>query len=138
MRRLLVALPLVAAAACAEAGLQPSDAWIREAPPGAGAMAGYLTLHNRGGADIRCDAVRGADFDAAELHRSVIENGMSRMLRGQVLLVPAGGAARLAPGGLHIMLFGPLRELRAGDRTRLRLQCGGQEVEAEFVVRKTE
>jgi copper(I)-binding protein len=126
---------VLALAACGDGQLVAADAWIREAPPGAAAMAGYATLRNGTREALRCDAASGPDFGAVELHRTVVENGMSRMERGQVVELAAGGEARLEPGGLHLMLFRPQRELRAGTRTRLTLQCGSRSVSAEFEVR---
>lgn len=131
-------LPALLVAATAQAGVEASGGWIREAPPGAAALAGYVTLANPGVAAQRCTGVTGAEFGAAELHRSVLEDGMSRMLAGQVIELPAGGRVELAPGGLHIMLFRPARALVAGDRTRLTLHCSGGDVPADFTVRRTE
>ncbi|HUP92890.1 MAG TPA: copper chaperone PCu(A)C [Solimonas sp.] len=117
------------------ASLSASDAWIREAPPGATALAGYVTLSNAGPAAVRCDAVNGPDFGAVELHRTVVENGVSRMLRDQAIEIAPGATAQAAPGGLHLMLFRPLRQLRAGDRTSLTLRCGEHAVRTDFEVR---
>ncbi len=115
--------------------LAASDAWIREAPPGATATAGYVQLRNNTATPIQCDGASGADFGAIELHRSVIEDGASRMLRNQVLEVPAQGSAELAPGGYHLMLFRPQRPLAAGDHSTLTLHCGDQRPEIDFTLR---
>lgn len=115
--------------------LSAQDAWIRAAPPGANVMAGYATLRNRGEQLIRCDGVSGADFGAAEIHRTVLENGDSRMLRDQILEVPAGKEAALAPGSFHLMLFRPQRVFTVGDTTTLVLRCGSQQLSAEFQIR---
>lgn len=132
----LILLPalLVGLLACTPKDGAPrvEDGWIREAPPGAAVMAGYLRLHNDSRQPLRCDGVEGADFGAAELHRTVVEDGQSRMLRDQIIEVPAGGKAILEPGGLHLMLFRPQRELRAGDQTTLTLRCGDVTVSATY------
>lgn len=134
MRR-AAAVALSALVAGCGAELAASDPWIRAAPPGASASAGYVVLRNGTGETLRCDAVRAEDFGAAELHRTVVEDGMSRMLRDQVIELAPGAEVRLAPGGLHIMLFRPQRTLAAGSRTRLTVQCGTRSVSAEFEVR---
>lgn len=123
-----------AAGGAAPAGLQAHDAWIREAPPGATAMAGYVRLHNGTTEALRCDAASGPDFGAIELHRSVIEDGQSRMLRNQVIELPPGRDAVLAPGGLHLMLFRPQRPLPAGSHAELTIRCGSQTVTTRFPV----
>lgn len=134
---LLFAALLAPLPACADPAspLTAADAWIREAPPGASVMAGYLRLHNGGDSPIRCDKVSGADFGAAEIHRTTIEDGRSRMLRAQVIEIPAHGQALLAPGGMHLMLFRPQRGLAAGDRSALTLTCGEDLFTVEFMVR---
>ena len=135
-RRVALALAFTTLAACAEEPrIEAGDAWIAEAPPGAQVMAGYLRLDNRSGEPLRCAGVSGTDFGAAEIHRTVIEDGRSRMLRGQQIEIPAGSSAELAPGGLHLMLFRPQRELPAGARTTLVLDCGERQAAIEFVVR---
>jgi copper(I)-binding protein len=136
MKAHLTALLLAITALPAQAALKAEDAWIRAAPPGATALAGYVTLVNDGKMAVHCDGAHGADFGAAELHRTVVENGVSRMLRDQVLEVPAGGRASLAPGGAHIMLFRPARDLREGDQVTVTLECGTQSVDAAFRVRR--
>lgn len=110
------------------------NARIPAAPPGAGVMAGYLDLRNGTQQALRCDAVSGPDFGAAEIHRTVVEDGQSRMLREQIVEAVPGATVSLAPGGLHLMLFRPQRELRAGDQTVLTLRCGDTAVSATFQI----
>lgn len=129
-------LPLLLLAACrpAPATLEAHEGWLR-AGPAEGPLAGYVRLHNGTRADLRCDGAESADFGAIEIHRSMVHDGMSHMMRDQVVEIPAGGRAELAPGGLHLMLFRPQRALQAGDRSRITLRCGEQRVTADFVVR---
>lgn len=134
-------LPVLLAGAALSSCTQPTapltahDAWIRAAPPGASAMAGYVEIENHGEAPVRCTGASGADFGAIEIHRTLIENGQSRMLRDQVVDVPEHGRAALAPGGYHLMLFRPQRPLSAGDRSTLTLHCGAVDLTTEFTVR---
>lgn len=110
------------------------EAWVRAAPQGA-PMAGYFRIHNGTAAVLSCDRASSPDFGAIEIHRSLIEDGMSRMLRDQVLEVAPGAEGRAEPGGLHLMLFRPQRPLVPGDQSRITLQCGDQHVSADFRVR---
>lgn len=129
------ASPATASSTPSSTPLTASNAWIREAPPTASAMAGFVTLHNASDQAIRCDGASGVDFGAAELHRTVTENGVSRMLPHQVVEVPAHGEARLEPGSYHIMLFRWSRPLVAGDHSTLTLNCGAHPLTVEFEVR---
>lgn len=133
---LLAGVLLLGAGGAQAAGARIENAWIPEAPPGAGAMAGYFVLHNDSEQPLRCDGAAGADFGAIELHRSIVQDGQSRMLRNQVVEVPPGGQVALERGGLHLMLFRPQRVLRGGDSTELQLQCGEVAVTARFSVER--
>jgi periplasmic copper chaperone A len=131
-----MAVALAALSACKDGPeIVATDPWIAEAPPGAQVMAGYLRLHNRSGEALSCDGVSGADFGAGEIHRTVVEDGRSRMLRAQRIEIAAGERAELAPGGLHLMLFRPQRELPSGTSTTLVLDCGERQPAIEFIVR---
>ncbi|MDX1698659.1 MAG: copper chaperone PCu(A)C [Thiohalobacterales bacterium] len=122
MRMPLCALLLLAmSAAAAGETLEISDAWIREAPPGARVHAGYLQITNHGSEDAELTGVSGDDFGAVEIHRTVIEDGMASMHIVPRLTIPSGGGVALEPGRYHLMLFRPSRELGAGATSRLLL-----------------
>ncbi len=114
---------------------QVQDAWVREAPPGSRMMAGYLVLRNAGDWPLTLTAVHSDAFQRVELHRSMHDaNGMMRMQRQHAITVAPGEILRMRPGGLHLMLIGPRRPLRAGERVRFRLLSASgkaQELSAE-------
>jgi len=101
--------------------LQVSDPWIREAPPGATVLAGYLTLTNTTSAPLVIEAVSSPAFEAVEIHRSQVVDGVARMQPVSELTVPATGNISLAPGGYHLMLLRPVRPLTEGDNVILLL-----------------
>jgi periplasmic copper chaperone A len=82
-----------------------------------------------------CTVASSPDFGAAEIHRSLIEEGRHRMLRGQQIEIAPEQTTALAPGGLHLMLFRPSRQLAPGESTQITLDCGGTAVSAPFFVR---
>ncbi|MFP5357933.1 MAG: copper chaperone PCu(A)C [Gammaproteobacteria bacterium] len=133
--RLCLAVLLWACALPARADLLLEDAWIAAAPPGATAHAAYAQLRNTGTRKRVCTAASSPDFGAAEIHRSLIEDGRHRMLRAQQIEIAPGQTAALAPGGLHLMLFRPARPLAPGESARITLDCGGTAVSAPFFVR---
>lgn len=137
MKRAFAGLLLLAGSACSrDAGLVVSDAWIPEAPPGAGVMAGYFSVKNAGREACTLDRASGADFGAIELHRTLDDNGRMRMLRDQSVPLAPGAQARFEAGGLHLMLFRAQKELRAGDVTTITLVCGTQTATVAFAIRK--
>ena len=106
----------------AEIDLAVSNAWIREAPPGATVLAGYLKITNRGTTHATITGVSADDFSSVEVHRTVMEDGMARMLPVETIEIPAFGRLVLEPGGLHLMLIEPKRPLSEGDTVVLEMQ----------------
>lgn len=123
----------------ADATLVVNAAWIREAPPAASVMAGYMTLVNAGDTPLIVTSISSPDFNDAEIHRTVVEDGVARMLPVSQLEIPANNPVRLEPGGLHLMLFEPQRPLPAGETVTLIIHRSNdnQVTATAKVVRKT-
>lgn len=113
------------------------DAWIREAPPNATAMAGYMQIINHTDTDKQLITASSADFKVVEFHRSVEKNGVYRMVRHKQLIVPANGMLELKPGDFHLMLITPHKNLKEGDLTTVTLVLADDSsVSHEFPVKK--
>ena len=97
------------------------NGWIKQAHPDAPTHAGYLTLINIGASDVILVGVESPDYQRVELHEMVTDHGMMSMRRLNELKVPAGGQARLEPGGKHLMLHEPKRTLSVGEPVDLTL-----------------
>ena len=105
------------------ATLEVHDAWIREAPPTASVLATYMVISNTREAPAEITAIASPDFDHPELHRTVVESGVARMVPIKKLQIPAGERISLEPGGIHLMLINPQRPLREGDTVTLVIHC---------------
>jgi copper(I)-binding protein len=119
--RALAFLALWVSGSAAAGPVVVRDAWIRATPPGARTAAAYLTLANDGLAD----RLLGGTTPAArivEVHTHVDEGGLTRMVRLPELALPTGGAVRLEPGGLHLMLIDIAAPLAPGTSVLLTLQ----------------
>ena len=90
-------------------------------PPGSTVLAGYMTISNPGQAAITLSSVSSPDFRAVEVHRTVVEDSVARMLPVGQLEISAGSQVVLEPGSFHLMLFDPARALTAGDTVTLLL-----------------
>ena len=130
MRRALemsvVLLAALALAACGGSGgttggITVSDAWARPSPMMERAGAAYLVIQNNGAAEDKLLSVESDVAQTIELHETKEMNGMLQMSPVPNIPVPAGGKAELKPGGLHVMLIGLKRELKAGDKVQLTL-----------------
>lgn len=131
----LVAITLLTTYVGAETGLIVRDARIREAPPGATALAGYMVIENQSAETRKLIAAESAAFDAIEMHRSMVENGIARMVPQASISIPAGGRATLDPNGYHLMMMRPAKSLRAGDDVNVLLTFdGGKRLSVTFPV----
>ncbi len=111
--------------------------WIRSAPPGAKTLAGYLIVKNPCKTTIKISDVESKDFGMPMIHRSIIENGVSKMRAPGVLEIMPGASMKFEAGGLHLMLMQPLRSLKEGDKAGVRLVLAdGRKVYSEFPIRK--
>lgn len=121
----------------AENGIVVRQPWIREAPPPARVLAAYMIIDNTGAAPASITRITSPDFQRTELHRTLIKDGVASMAPVATLQIPAGESVALLPGGMHLMLFDPLRPLHAGDSVTLVIHdsAGGRITVQAAVVR---
>ena len=95
--------------------------WIAEAPPGSDVLAAYGHLEGRGRPDtLLAAAVDGVrDVRLHAMTRGPAGGGLMQPLAS--LAVPAWGAVKLRPDGVHLMLTGLGRLFVAGQTDRMRL-----------------
>jgi copper(I)-binding protein len=108
-------LLLVSAVAHAAPDLTFTGAYVAAAPPGAAAMAAYMTIGNAGDIPRRITAISSVDFAEVQIHRSILEQGIARMERMDSLAAEPGSRLELKPGGLHLMLLEPVRDFEPGE-----------------------
>lgn len=135
MRALALLLLLPAAGALACEGLQVESGWIRPPAPGMTMTAGYARLANRGAQALTIDRVSSSAFAEVEMHRTLVEGGLSRMRPALPLTLAPGATQALAPGGYHLMLFNPAGPLASGDPVLVQFHCGAQARQAPFTLR---
>jgi copper(I)-binding protein len=99
------------------------DPWVRAAVGGMPTSAAYALLLNLTAANDTLIAAGTEAAEAVELHEMLMGEGdvmrMSPIEGG--IPVPAGGAAVLQPGGLHIMMIGLTQALDDGGMLDLTL-----------------
>jgi copper(I)-binding protein len=136
---LILSIVAAPAFAAAPAACLPTleQGWIRAAPPGATALAGYGVLVNACGEPFIVADVRAADFAMAMIHETTVENGVSRMRHARGLVAPARGRLAFTPGGNHMMLMHPKRALKEGNRVKVEIVLkDGRRLPAVLVVRR--
>lgn len=124
VKRLMALLAMVLWTTMAQAGGQvmADNAWIREAPPGAAAMAGYMTLMNQGDKPAILVGASSPAFAKVMLHRTVMEEGMAKMVHQMQIEIPAHGKVTFEPNDYHLMLMKPKQQLKAGDKVDITLE----------------
>jgi len=138
VRILFIAIILFPGIACsADNVTMVRDAWIREAPPNAVALAGYMVMENPSDKEQSLVNAASAAFDMVMIHRTVHEGGMAHMKHQKAVTIPAKGHIAFAPDGYHLMLMKPKQSLRAGDRVPVDLIFSdGSQIAVGFEVRK--
>jgi len=126
MRRLFPLLALctclLAPAALADGpSTRVSHVWIRQAPPGVTVMAGYFTLENLTAKPLDLTGIISPDFGSVMMHQSVVKDGQESMVDVPKITLPAHGSVEFKPGGYHLMLMNPKKNLYAGDMVSLTL-----------------
>ncbi len=140
--------------ACSSANpITVRDPWIRLTDPSR-PLAAFMTISN---GSVEDDALVGAEssaFRSIELHETVpASSGPASMAPGhamgspqpaeamtmhpvEAIPIPAGGAQALAPGGYHLMLMEPTRDVAVGDVVTLTLRFrSGRTVTIDVPVR---
>ena len=54
-------------------------------------------------------------FDQIEIHSSFIEDGISTMRKMDSLKISENSEVKLDPGGYHLMLMSPIKEIKEGN-----------------------
>lgn len=85
-----------------------------------GVAEAYFYVSNPG-KEIALVRVTTPIAERAELHVTSELHNVLAMIELSSVGVPGGGAARLSPGGTHVMLVGLLADIKAGDQFPIRL-----------------
>ena len=139
MIKVLPALMLAAwsLSTMADTAVRVDNAWVREAPPGAHMMAGYMTIKNQGASEIALTGVDSPAFDHVMLHESRVVDGVARMIHQDEITIPAHGSVELKPGGFHLMIPAPEQRLVEGDKVEFVLTFSrGKTVRVQADIRK--
>ena len=116
---------LMATAAAAEekVTVEVSNAWVRSTVPGQPVAGAYLDL--RAQRSVKLVGVASPVAKRCEIHEMKDDGGMMTMRAVDAVDLPAGKTVSLAPGGMHVMLFGLSGPLVAGRKVPLTLEFRG-------------
>ncbi|MGB0497824.1 MAG: copper chaperone PCu(A)C [Rubricella sp.] len=81
--------------------------WARETTPMARATGGFMTITNTGAEDDRLLAARSDAADMTQIHITVQDGDVMRMMeQTDGIVIPAGGSVEFRPGSYHVMFMG--------------------------------
>ncbi len=129
----LLATCSLSACGSSEPEIRVEEAWVRPDPLMENA-AGYLTIHNDGGA---VDALINVKVDFAQMasvHQTVMDGAIHKMEPISRLEVPAGGQVKLEPLSYHVMVMELQEGIEYGQTVPLVLEfkkSGQMTIEAE-------
>lgn len=119
LSRLVTSVFLIGWLGIAHAEVKLSDAWVRASNPGQSVGAAYVTLSSA--QDVTLVYAETERAGTVEMHSMTMQNGVMKMRSMEELPVPAGKPVKLAPGGLHLMLFELPTPFKAGEQVKFRL-----------------
>lgn len=117
--RLVASLCLLGFLGTAHAEVKLTDAWVRASNPGQSVGAAYVTFSST--EDVTLVYAETERAGTVEMHSMTMQNGIMKMRSMEELPVPAGKPVKLAPGGLHLMLFELATPFKAGEQVKFRL-----------------
>ncbi|MCK6599413.1 MAG: copper chaperone PCu(A)C [Bdellovibrionaceae bacterium] len=108
------------------------DARIFVPSKGSVATAGYAVVNNKSEKEVSLVISKAEPFKAVETHMTVEKEGRMAMEKVDKFLIPANGSLELKPGGNHIMLFEPSREIKVNEEIKVEFLVDGQNQEVPF------
>lgn len=120
-------------------GIHAENAWAAATMPGSRVSAGYFML--KGG--LEDDRLLSASSPRAvrmEIHEMAMDGAVMRMRQlPEGVLLPAGGAVEMKPGGLHLMFFDIPTGFSVGETIPVMLTFEKEGVvKVDFTVRERE
>jgi copper(I)-binding protein len=114
--------------------VQIENAYTRSTVPGQMAAGGFMKIENKGAADQLISASSPVAGEV-QLHEMAMEGNVMKMRQVKEVVVPAGGAVELKPGGMHLMFINIKAPLTAGETVPVKLKFAkAGEVEVKMPV----
>ena len=125
----------IAQAQSAKVGsVQIENAYTRSTVPGQMAAGGFMKIENKGALDQLISASSPVAGEV-QLHEMAMEGNVMKMRQVKEVVVPAGGAVELKPGGMHLMFMNIKAPLTAGETVPVKLKFAkAGEVEVKMPV----
>ena len=129
----------IGVATTAHADVSTTEAWVRATVPGQTVTGAFMKIESTSEKTLI-----GASSDIAEkmeIHRTIHEDGVSKMRHIDRLELKPNKPALLEPGGFHLMMFGLHKAAKVGETVTIQLHILGtdgssrEDIEIEAEVR---
>lgn len=103
---LLVFVSVLGLVACSKPkeGIEVTDAWVRDMPPGATSTAAFMTIKNHTGKPVVLTGVEMPGAGHVMMHETKVVNDMAKMVHLENVTIDK--EVRFEPGAKHIMVMG--------------------------------
>lgn len=118
----------------AKNSLTITDARIFAPMKGTNATAGYGVLKNDSPRAVSVVVGTADGFKATELHETKEQDGKMKMSKVEIMTINSKQSFEMKPGGHHIMLFDPTREIKEGDKIAVQIIVDGKKESYDFKV----
>lgn len=95
--------------------------WARATPGGAKVGGAFLEIKTVAGKGDRLIAAHSPIAGTAEVHVHIMQDGIARMRRVEVIAIAGGKSIVFEPSGYHVMLMDLKQPLKEGDLIKLTL-----------------
>ena len=112
-----VALPLFSLAAIGEVTVK--DAWVRGTVAAQTTTGAFMTITSS--EEAKLVGARSSIAKTAEIHQSMLMDGVNHMHAADAVALPAGKSIELTPGGYHVMLMGLAKPVADGEKVPIEL-----------------
>ena len=103
----------------AAADVTVKDAWVRGTVPAQTVTGAFMTVTSS--EDAKLVGATSPAAKMAEIHVSMMMNGVNNMRQADAIRLPAGKAVELKPGGYHVMLMGLAKPVAPGEKVPIAL-----------------
>ena len=98
------------------------NAWIRQVPSNSDITALYFEIKNTGSNEDWVVSISTPISDKVEIHNTVIDsNGSATMVKLDEVKISSKENVKFTPGGMHAMLIGLSKEIKAGDEYQIKI-----------------
>ena len=120
MKRSLLAIGALLAAASAFADVTVQDAWVRATVSGQKSSGAFMQITSS--SDVTLVGARSPIAGVVEIHEMAMDENMTMRMRAvKEIALPAGKPVALKPGGYHVMLLELKGPIEVGKKVPLRL-----------------